>query len=64
MSLSRQLLTLKLGLGPVTEVGYNHLHTRLSITMSNTETLTLRRRPGTNNLFVSWQTLTHADNPH
>lgn len=56
---------LKLGLGPVTEVGYNHLHTRLGITMSNTEALTLRQRPaGTNNLFVSWQTLTHADNPH
>ncbi|MFD5090426.1 alginate lyase family protein [Amycolatopsis thailandensis] len=56
--------SLKLGLGPVTEVGYNHLHTRLGLTMSNTEALTLRQRPaGTNSLFVSWQTLTHADNP-
>ncbi|MFC9256021.1 alginate lyase family protein [Amycolatopsis thailandensis] len=56
--------SLKLGLGPVTEVGYNHLHTRLGLTMSNTEALTLRQRPaGTNALFVSWQTLTHADNP-
>ncbi|EME63330.1 alginate lyase family protein [Amycolatopsis decaplanina] len=56
--------SLKLGLGPITEVGYNHLHTRLGHTMSNTEALTLRQRPaGTNNLFVSWQTLTHADNP-
>ncbi|GAB3742742.1 alginate lyase family protein [Amycolatopsis oliviviridis] len=56
--------SLKLGLGPITEVGYNHLHTRLGITMSNTEALTLRQRPaGTNSLFVSWQTLTHADNP-
>lgn len=56
--------SLKLGLGPITEVGYNHLHTRLGNTMSNTETLTLRQRPaGTNSLFVSWQTLTHADNP-
>ncbi|WP_340682210.1 alginate lyase family protein [Amycolatopsis coloradensis] len=55
---------LKLGLGPITEVGYNHLHTRLGHTMSNTEALTLRQRPaGTNNLFVSWQTLTHAGNP-
>ncbi len=53
------------GLGPVTEVGYNHLHTRLGHTMSNTEALTLQQRPsGTNSLFVSWQTLTHADNPH
>ncbi|WP_410598764.1 alginate lyase family protein [Amycolatopsis sp. lyj-90] len=56
--------SLKLGLGPITEVGYNHLHTRLGHTMSNTEALTLRQRPaGTNSLFVSWQTLTHADNP-
>ncbi|UUV36095.1 alginate lyase family protein [Amycolatopsis roodepoortensis] len=56
--------SLKLGLGPVTEVGYNHLHTRLGHTMSNTEALTLRQRPaGTNNLFVAWQTLTHAGNP-
>ncbi|MFC3448292.1 alginate lyase family protein [Amycolatopsis speibonae] len=56
--------SLKLGLGPVTEIGYNHLHTRLGLTMSNTEALTLRQRPaGTNALFVSWQTLTHADNP-
>ncbi len=55
---------LKLDLGPITEVGYNHLHTRLRITMANTEALTLRQRPaGTNSLFVSWQTLTHADNP-
>ncbi|WP_409495463.1 alginate lyase family protein [Amycolatopsis sp. cmx-11-12] len=56
--------SLKLGLGPITEVGFNHLHTRLGHTMSNTEALTLRQRPaGTNSLFVSWQTLTHADNP-
>ncbi|WP_394362132.1 alginate lyase family protein [Amycolatopsis sp. SB7-3] len=56
--------SLKLGLGPITEVGYNHLHTRLGYTMSNTEALTLRQRPaGTNNLFVAWQTLTHAGNP-
>ncbi|WP_410662130.1 alginate lyase family protein [Amycolatopsis sp. lyj-84] len=56
--------SLKLGLGPITEVGYNHLHARLGHTMSNTEALTLRQRPaGTNSLFVSWQTLTHGDNP-
>ncbi|MFJ4102827.1 alginate lyase family protein [Amycolatopsis japonica] len=56
--------SLKLGLGPITEVGYNHLHTRLGHTMSNTEALTLRQRPaGTNSLFVAWQTLTHAGNP-
>jgi hypothetical protein len=56
--------TVQRGLGPVTEVGYNHLHTRLGITMPNTRTLTESRRPaGTNNLFVAWQTLTHANNP-
>jgi len=32
--------------------------------MTNTQTLTESRRPaGTNNLFVAWETLTHADNP-
>jgi alginate lyase len=57
--------TVHRGLGPVTEVGYNHLHTRLGITMPNTQTLTESRRPaGTNNLFVEWQTLTHANNPN
>jgi hypothetical protein len=56
--------SLKLGLGPVTEVGYNALHNRLGITMSNTQALTERQRPaGTDNLFVAWETLTHGDNP-
>ncbi|MDX3188127.1 alginate lyase family protein [Streptomyces sp. MN03-5084-2B] len=55
---------LKLGLGPVTEVGFNALTTRLGIAMTNTQTLTERQRPaGSNNLFVAWQTLTHASNP-
>lgn len=52
------------GLGPITEVGYNALHTRLGIAMSNTQALTESRRPaGTNDLFVAWETLTHAENP-
>ncbi|MEW2048379.1 alginate lyase family protein [Streptomyces sp. NPDC005476] len=56
--------SLKLGLGPVTEIGYNALHNRLGIAMSNTGTLTLRNRPAAgNNLFVAWETLTHGDNP-
>ncbi|MFF3942598.1 alginate lyase family protein [Streptomyces phaeofaciens] len=56
--------SLNLGLGPVTEVGYNALHHRLGIAMTNTQTLTERNRPaGTNNLFVAWETLTHAENP-
>ncbi|MFG1816282.1 alginate lyase family protein [Kribbella sp. NPDC049174] len=52
------------GLGPITEVGYNALHTRLGIAMTNTQALTEFRRPaGSNNLFVAWETLTHAENP-
>ncbi|MEU1463151.1 alginate lyase family protein [Streptomyces sp. NPDC005727] len=57
--------SLKLGLGPVTEVGYNALHNRRGIAMTNTQTLTLANRPaGTDNLFVAWETLTHGDNPN
>ena len=53
------------GLGPVTEVGFNHLNTRLGITMPNTRLYTEGHRPqGTNGLFVAWQTLTHAQNPN
>ncbi|MBT2904251.1 alginate lyase family protein, partial [Streptomyces sp. McG8] len=56
--------TLHLGLGPVTEVGYNAMHNRLGLPMTNTQALTERTRPsGTNNLFVAWETLTHGDNP-
>ncbi len=56
--------TVKRGLGPVTEVGYNALRNRLGIAMANTQAFTQSQRPeGSNNLFVSWQTLTHGDNP-
>jgi hypothetical protein len=56
--------SLKPGLGPVTEVGYNALHHRLGMSMTNTQALTERNRPaGSNNLFVAWETLTHGDNP-
>ena len=56
--------TVKRGLGPITEVGYNALHTRLGIAMANTQALTESKRPaGSNNLFVAWETLTHAENP-
>ncbi|MBM2623046.1 alginate lyase family protein [Actinoplanes sp. LDG1-06] len=52
------------GLGPVTEVAYNALANRLGIAMTNSRTYTESRRPqGTNNLFVAWETLTHANNP-
>ncbi|MFI6428612.1 alginate lyase family protein [Promicromonospora sp. NPDC050880] len=57
--------SLHLGLGPVTEVGFNALHNRQGFAMSNTQALTESSRPaGTNNLFVAWETLTHADNPN
>lgn len=56
--------SLDLGLGPVTEIGFNALPDRLGNAMTNTPALTESRRPaGTNNLFVAWETLTHADNP-
>ncbi|KAL9623317.1 MAG: hypothetical protein Q9160_002424 [Pyrenula sp. 1 TL-2023] len=56
---------LDLGLGPVTEVGYNALSFRLGNSMENTKTLTEKGRPqGTNNLFVGWETLTHAEQPN
>jgi len=53
------------GLGPVTEVGFNALHSRLGYGMDNTQKLTEQQRPaGTNNLFTAWETLTHAGNPN
>ncbi|MFI6651536.1 alginate lyase family protein [Streptomyces sp. NPDC050529] len=56
--------SLKDSLGPVTEVGFNALHNRMGIAMTNTQALTEQQRPaGSNNLFVAWETLTHANNP-
>ncbi|PRY33081.1 alginate lyase [Pseudosporangium ferrugineum] len=56
--------TVTRGLGPVTEVAYHALHDRMGIAMSNTEVYTVAKRPqGSNNLFVAWETLTHAGNP-
>ncbi|MFD1539222.1 alginate lyase family protein [Nonomuraea guangzhouensis] len=53
--------SLNLGLGPITEVGFNELHNRQGIPMTNTQALTEQQRPaGTNQLFVAWETLTHA----
>ncbi|MFG1960281.1 alginate lyase family protein [Nonomuraea sp. NPDC049028] len=53
--------SLNLGLGPITEVGFNQLHNRQGIPMTNTQQLTEQQRPaGTNQLFVAWETLTHA----
>ncbi|TXS33025.1 hypothetical protein EAO71_03715 [Streptomyces sp. ms191] len=56
--------TLKDHLGPVTEVGFNALNGRMGYAMTNTRALTEANRPaGSNNLFVAWETLTHAGNP-
>ncbi|MFD0077253.1 alginate lyase family protein [Streptomyces sp. NPDC127166] len=56
--------TLKDHLGPVTEVGFNALNGRMGYAMTNTRKYTEAGRPaGTNNLFVAWETLTHAGNP-
>ncbi|MFE0099062.1 alginate lyase family protein [Streptomyces sp. NPDC059009] len=50
-------------MGPDTEVGLNHLRGRLKLDMPQTEKYTEQRRPeGTDDLFVAWETLTHADN--
>ncbi|MFF3643138.1 alginate lyase family protein [Streptomyces sp. NPDC002564] len=50
-------------MGPDTEVGLNHLRGRLKLAMPETERYTEQRRPeGTDDLFVAWETLTHADN--
>src|SRR5215211_5958966 len=46
--------TLHRGLGPVFEVGFNALHTRLGIPMANTQKYVEQSRPaGTNALFVA-----------
>lgn len=51
-------------LGPTPEVSFNALNTRLGIAMSNTRLYTESHRPhGTDNLFIAWETLTHAANP-
>jgi hypothetical protein len=56
--------TVKKGLGLVSEVAFNALHTRNGVAMANTQTYTEKKRPqGTNYLFVAWETLTHANNP-
>lgn len=57
--------TVKRGLGPITEVGFNYLNTLHGVAMANTQALTEQKRPaGSNNLFVAWETLTNAQNPN
>ncbi|MBO1338085.1 alginate lyase family protein [Streptomyces sp. VRA16 Mangrove soil] len=48
-------------MGPDTEVGLAHLRGRLKMNLPQTEKLTREERPeGTDDLFVAWETLTHA----
>lgn len=51
------------GLGPVTEVGYNHFHNRLGMEMPTTLRYTESKRPAGVSHFLAWETLTHANNP-
>jgi Alginate lyase len=55
---------LTLGTRNYWEVGYNALHTRLRISLPNTEKVLESRRPvGTDNCFSGWETLTFYANP-
>ncbi|WP_419999764.1 alginate lyase family protein [Streptomyces boninensis] len=48
-------------MGDDSEVGYHHLADRLGLPMPHTAKLIAKQRPaGTDDLFVSWETLTHA----
>ena len=52
------------GLGPVLEVAYNEYHNRLGTSLPNVAALIAKTRPeGTEDHFVAWETLTHANNP-
>lgn len=51
-------------MGPDVEVALNHLRGRMHRSLPQTEKLAERQRPaGTDDLFVAWETLTHAGNP-
>ncbi|CAL9525013.1 hypothetical protein SUDANB145_03905 [Streptomyces sp. enrichment culture] len=51
-------------LGPGLEVALNHLENRLDVPVPAAHKLAAGTRPaGTDDLFVSWETLTHARNP-
>ncbi|WP_395365089.1 alginate lyase family protein [Streptomyces sp. YH02] len=51
-------------MGPDVEVALNHLEGRMGMKLPQTAKLALSQRPGgTDDLFVAWETLTHASNP-
>jgi hypothetical protein len=52
------------GLGDILEIGYNHYHNRLGVSLPKTLQLLNSQRPaGTDNHFFAWETVTHANNP-
>lgn len=54
----------KRDLGPDLEVALNHLENRVGEELPAAHRLAAKTRPaGTDNLFVAWETLTHAGNP-
>ncbi|MGW0337592.1 alginate lyase family protein [Streptomyces sp. NPDC003011] len=56
--------TVERNLGPDLEVALNHLEDRLEIPVPAARKLAEETRPaGTDDLFVAWETLTHAGNP-
>lgn len=55
---------LETDMGPDLEVAVNHFEDRLHVDVPQAHRLVHRTRPaGTDDLFVSWETLTHAGNP-
>ncbi|MFJ6407933.1 alginate lyase family protein [Streptomyces hydrogenans] len=51
-------------MGPDVEVALNHLEGRMGMRLPQTAKLAASQRPGgTDDLFVAWETLTHARNP-
>ncbi|MFF0434246.1 alginate lyase family protein [Streptomyces sp. NPDC004327] len=51
-------------MGPDVEVALNHLQGRMGRALPQTAKLAASQRPGgTDDLFVAWETLTHAGNP-
>ncbi|MFI0452104.1 alginate lyase family protein [Actinomadura sp. 6N118] len=55
--------SVKLGLGPTTEVVFNHYRNRAGAEMPTTQRYTESKRPAGANYFLAWETLTHANNP-
>ncbi|MEV0408638.1 alginate lyase family protein [Actinoallomurus sp. NPDC050550] len=55
--------TVKRGLGPVLEVGYNEYHGRLKVSLPQTAKLVAKDRPAGASYFLAWETLTHAGAP-